>query len=64
MRIEEAVKKMTKQYLGRVLDSFTKDLGKLEEDEARDYITRNSDELARTENIHRRLDMFDVNHST
>ena len=42
MRIEEAVNLMTKQYLARVLESFTKDLGRLEEDEARDYISRNS----------------------
>lgn len=64
MRIEEAAKQMTKQYLGRILDSFTKDLGKFEEEEARDYIIRNSEELARCENIRRRLDLFDVNHST
>ncbi|MGM0558011.1 MAG: hypothetical protein ACQEVA_16620 [Myxococcota bacterium] len=55
---------MTKQYLGRVLDSFTKDLGKFDEEQARDYITRNSEQLARPENVRRRLDMFDVDHST
>jgi Ca2+-binding EF-hand superfamily protein len=64
MRIEEAATKMTTQYLTRVLTSFTKDLGRLEEDEARDYITRNAEELARPENIERRLDLFDVDHST
>ena len=47
MRIDEAVKHMTKQYLGRIQESFTKDLGPQDEDEIRDYIVRNSDELAR-----------------
>jgi hypothetical protein len=51
MRIEEAAKRMTKQYLSRVLDSFTKDLGKFDEEQARDYITRNSEELAKSRSL-------------
>ncbi|AWV90190.1 hypothetical protein [Bradymonas sediminis] len=64
MRIEDAAAKMTTQYLTRVLSSFTKDLGRLEEDEARDYIIRNAEELAKPQNVERRLDLFDVDHST
>ncbi len=63
MRIDEAVKHMTKQYLGRIQESFTKDLGPQDEDEIRDYIVRNSDELARPENVDRRIDLFEVDHS-
>lgn len=64
MEISQAVKSMTKQYLGRVLDSFTKDLGPQEEDEAREYIVRNAEELAKPDNVARRLDVFELDHST
>jgi hypothetical protein len=63
MQISEAVRHMTKQYLGRILDSFTKDIGPQEEEEARDYITRNSEELADPDNVARRLDLFELSHS-
>lgn len=62
--ISEAVKNMSKMYLGRVLDSFTKDIGPQEEDEAREYINRNADELAKPANVARRLDLFELDHST
>lgn len=64
MRIDEAAAIMTTQYLTRVLSSFTKDLGRLEEKEARDYITRNAEELAKPDNVDRRLDLLDIDHST
>lgn len=64
MRIEEAVKHMTSMYLDRILDSFTKDLGNFGEEEAREYIVENSEQLAKPENIERRLDMFEVDHSS
>jgi hypothetical protein len=41
--ISEAVKNMSKRYLGRVLESFTKDLGTPEEEEARARQTRAND---------------------
>jgi len=62
--ISEAVKNMSKRYLGRVLESFTKDLGTPEEEEAREYITRNAEELAHPDNVARRLDLFELDHST
>lgn len=45
MKVEDAVQHMTKSYLHRVIDSFTRDLPKLEEDRSRDIILRNIDEL-------------------
>jgi len=64
MQISECVKSMSKMYLGRILDSFTKDLGPQEEDEAREYIARNAEELADPDNVARRLDLFELDHST
>ena len=63
MKIEEAVDCMTKQYLTRVLDSFTRNFGPLDEDEMREYITRNADELAKPAHVEKKLDLFDVPHS-
>ena len=54
---------MTKQYLTRVLDSFTRNFGPLDEDEMREYITRNADELAKPAHVEKKLDLFDVPHS-
>ncbi|RAL20109.1 hypothetical protein DL240_18540 [Lujinxingia litoralis] len=62
MKIEEATKFMTTQYLTRVLNSFTRDIGKLNEHESRDYIVRNAEELSKPDNVQRRLDLFDVDH--
>lgn len=62
MKIEEAAKLMTTQYLTRVLNSFTRDIGKLDEAESREYIIRNMEELSKPENVQRRLDLFDVDH--
>lgn len=45
MKVEDAVQHMTKAYLHRVIDSFTKDLPKGDEDKSRDLIIRNLDEL-------------------
>ncbi len=63
MRIDDVVKLMTKQYLNRVLDSFTKDMPKMDEEEAREFIVRNAAELANVERLCQRLDLFDVPHS-
>ncbi len=45
MRVEEAVQLMTKSYLHRVIDSFTRDLPKVDEDRSREIILRNAEEL-------------------
>ena len=55
MRVNDVVHHMTKQYLDRVIDSFTKDFPKLDEDRARDAILRNADELTDSARIGRQL---------
>ncbi len=45
MKAAEAVQLMTKSYLHRVIDSFTKDLPKADEDRSRNLILKNLDEL-------------------
>lgn len=45
MKVSEAVQEMTKQYLHRVIDSFTKDFPKPDEEKSREIILRNVDEL-------------------
>lgn len=46
MKISEAVEHMTKFYLHRVIESFTRDFPKHEDEESRHTIVRNSHELA------------------
>lgn len=55
MRVDDAVNHMTKWYLERIIDSFTKDFPKLDEDRARDVIVSNVDELTDQDRIHRQL---------
>lgn len=62
MRIEEAVEQMSKSYLHRVIDSFTRDLHKPELEESRDLIIRNSKELADEEHIATKLERDSVFH--
>lgn len=45
MRVDDAVDHMTKAFLDRVVDSFTKDFPKRTEERAREIITQNVDEL-------------------
>ncbi|WP_423927074.1 SAP domain-containing protein [Candidatus Palauibacter sp.] len=45
MRVDEAIELMTKGLLQRVVDSFTKDFPKSDEERAREIILRNSGEL-------------------
>lgn len=45
MRVSEAVQFMTKAYLHRIIDSFTKDLTKPDEERSREIIVRNEEEL-------------------
>lgn len=63
MKIDEAVKLMTKQYLNRVLESFTHDFGPMNEGEIREFIVENSEKLSKPSRVTRKLDFFDVSHS-
>ncbi len=51
MKAEEAVQLMTKSYLHRVIDSFTKDLPKGDEEKSRNLILKNLDELTDPDRI-------------
>jgi hypothetical protein len=51
MRVGEAVQHMTKAYLHRIIDSFTRDLVKPDEDRSREIIVRNTEELTDPERI-------------
>ncbi len=62
MRIEEAVERMSKSYLHRVIDSFTKDLHKPDLEESRSLILRNAKELADEEHIRTKLGRDPVFH--
>jgi hypothetical protein len=45
MKVPDAVQHMTKQYLHRIIDSFTKDITKPDEERSREIIVRNAEEL-------------------
>ena len=45
MKVADAIKQMSKLPLQRIVDSFTKDFPKPDEDQARDIILRNVEEL-------------------
>ncbi len=46
MRVSEAIKEMSKMYLQRIIDSFTKDFPRgIDEERSREIILRNVDEL-------------------
>jgi hypothetical protein len=51
MKLGEAVQYMTKAYLHRVIDSFTKDISKPDEDRSREIIVRNDEELTDPDRI-------------
>lgn len=51
MRIADAVQQMTKSYLYRVVDSFTRDFPKTDEERAREIIVKNAAELVDTKRI-------------
>lgn len=55
MKVAEAVEQMTALYLRRIVDSFTKDFPKPEEERAREIIVQNVDELTDPGRIQRRL---------
>lgn len=45
MKVSEAVQHMTKAYLQRIIDSFTRDFPKTDEERAREIIVKNAEEL-------------------
>jgi hypothetical protein len=51
MKVADAIQEMSKQYLHRIIDSFTKDFPKPDEDRAREIISRNVDELTDPERV-------------
>lgn len=51
MKVADAIKQMSKLPLQRIVDSFTKDFPKSDEDQARDIILRNAEELTNPERI-------------
>ena len=55
MRIEEAVEYMSKIYLHRILDSYTKDTAKPDQEASRKRIAADKELLADPKNIHQRL---------
>lgn len=55
MRLTDVVGLMTKAYLHRIIDSFTKDLPKGDEEKARELILRNTSELTDRDRIARAL---------
>ena len=55
MRLADVVQLMTKAYLHRIIDSFTKDLPKGDEEKARELILRNASELTDRDRIARAL---------
>ena len=55
MKVADAVQHMTKSYLHRIIDSFTRDFPKPDEERARSIITKNVEELTDRDRICRRL---------
>ncbi len=51
MKVAEVVQHMTKQYLHRIIDSFTKDITKPDEDRSREIVARNAEELTDPQRI-------------
>ena len=51
MKVADAIKQMSKLPLQRIVDSFTKDFPKPDEDQACDIILRNAEELTNPDRI-------------
>jgi len=60
MKVSEAVTYMTKSYLHRTIDSFTRDLPKPDEEKAREIIIRNAEELTDSDRIETVLSYHDL----
>ena len=55
MKIENVVECMSKSYLHRILDSYTKDIVKPDDEGSRKKILSDKELLSKPENIERRL---------
>lgn len=64
MKVAEAVEHMTVAYLRRIIDSFTRDFPKPDEERAREIIVQNTGELTDRERIKRKLQDSDLPYST
>ncbi|MCF8009039.1 MAG: hypothetical protein K9K32_04675 [Halanaerobiales bacterium] len=60
MKLEEIVSKMSKLYLGRLVDSFLKDTPKDDEDEMRTLILKNKNEFADFDRIKIKLNFIHI----
>ncbi|MBD3223104.1 MAG: hypothetical protein GF313_00125, partial [Caldithrix sp.] len=59
MRVSEAVKLMSKSYLNRIVDSFTKDFTKESEAQSQDIIVKNVNELADQKRIKNLIQIYE-----
>jgi len=57
VKIEQAVECMSKIYLHRIIDSYTKDIKKPDEDAARKMLISDAELLANPENVKKRLNL-------
>jgi hypothetical protein len=64
MKVQEAVEHMTVAYLRRIIDSFTKDFPRPEEERAREIVVQNADELTDPNRIRQKLSVADRPYST
>lgn len=64
MKLEEIVNQMSKLYLGRLVDSFLKDVPKDDENKMRDLIIKNEDEFADHTRIVNKLNFIEEDRDT
>ncbi len=64
MKVIEAVELMSKRHLQWVLDSYTRDVPPMEEEDMRKHIVDATDVLAKTTRVQTKLSLFDFPHST
>jgi len=64
MKLEEIVSKMSKLYLGRLVDSFLKDTPKENEKEMRKLILKNKNEFADYDRIKNKLNFIHIDRNT
>jgi len=64
MKLEEIVSKMSKLYLGRLVDSFLKDTPKENEKEMRKLILKNKNEFADYDSIKNKLNFIHIDRNT
>lgn len=62
MKVRDCLDNMSKMYLNRVVNSFSRDIHKLSESGMRDFISRNYKEITQHGHIKAKLDFSDVSH--